>query len=239
MTGYLEAMRLMIRLGCAATHGCRIDNMKSGSTPIWVWIAVIAAGIALGLGLRPLLQASNGGGSSTTEPAAIRCAGPDGSELALSEFITSGVDGTSASYSRRYQLERPGQVPLAFSAESPDADSAAIDCAFLRFGPGPRIAFTRAQSVNIIELVGPTVKSWNASSDRTLGAVLLEPRWKLGLKLPDYQMGAAEIDESGKLGRVTLTRVKPDPAFPQRLNFTSVNGGSTWALDKQKSLTGF
>ncbi len=213
--------------------------MKSGSTPIWVWIAVIFAGIALGLGLRPLLQGGLGGGPSTTESAAIRCAGPDGSELALSEFISSGVDGTNTVYSRRYQLERPGQVPLAFSAESPDADSAAIDCANVRFGPGPRVIFTRAQSVNIIELVGPTVKSWNASTDKTLNAVLLEPRWKLGLKLPDYQMSAAEIDETGKLGRVALTRVKPDPAFPQRLNFTSANGGNTWAFDKASSLTGF
>lgn len=213
--------------------------MKSGSTPIWVWIAVIAAGIALGLGLRPLLQGGLGAGSSTTESAAIRCAGPEGSELALSEFISSGVDGTSTVYSRRYQLERPGQVPLAFSAESPDSDNAAIDCSNVRFGPGPRIAFTRAQSVNIIELVGPTVKSWNASSDKTLNAVLLEPRWKLGLQLSDYRVGAAEIDEAGKVGRVILTRVDPDPAFPQRLNFTSDNGGSTWAFDKQTSLAGF
>lgn len=213
--------------------------MKSGSTPIWVWIAVIAAGIALGLGLRPLLQGSLSGSSNASEQAAIRCAGPDGSELALSEFITSGVDGTSSVYSRRYQLERPGQVPLGFSAETADADSAPIDCANLRFGPGPRIAFTRAQSVNIIELVGPTVKSWNASNDKTLNAVLLEPRWKLGLQLSDYSAGAAEIDEAGKVGRVALTRVKPDPAFPLRLNFTSDNGGSTWTFDKQKSLSGF
>ena len=213
--------------------------MKSGSTPIWVWFVVIAAGIALGLGLRPLLQGSLSGGSSGSEQAAIRCAGPEGSELALSEFITSGVEGTSTVYSRRYQLERPGQVPLAFSAESPDADSAAIDCANVRFGPGPRITFTRAQNVNIIELVGPTVKRWNASSDKTLNAVLLEPRWKLGLQLSDYQAGAPEIDEAGRSGRVTLTRVKPDPAFPLRLNFTSDNGGSTWSFDKQTSLTGF
>ena len=200
---------------------------------------MIAAGIALGLGLRPLLQGGLGGGPSTTESAAIRCAGPEGSELALSEFISSGVDGTSTVYSRRYQLERPGQVPLAFSAESPDADSAAIDCANVRFGPGPRIAFTRAQSVNIIELVGPTVKSWNAGSDKALGAVLLEPRWKLGLRLSDYRVGAAEIDEAGKVGRVSLTRVKPDLAFPQRLNFTSDNGGGTWSFDKASSLSGF
>ena len=213
--------------------------MRSGSTPIWVWIAVIAAGIALGLGLRPLLQGGLGGGSSANESAAIRCAGPEGSELALSEFIVSGVEGTSTVYSRRYRLERPGQVPLGFSAESPDADSTPIVCANVRFGPGPRIAFTRAQSVNIIELVGPTVKSWNASSDKALGAVLLEPRWKLGLKLPDYQTGAAEIDEAGKVGRVTLTRAKPDPAFPLRLNFTSDNGGSTWRFDKASSLAGF
>ena len=238
MTGYLEAMRLIIPLERSAVRASRIDIMKS-ATPIWVWIAVIAAGIALGLGLRPLLQGSIGGGTGVTTEAAIRCAGPEGSELALSEFITSGVDGTSTVYSRRYQLERPGQVPLAFSAEAADADSTAIDCAFLRFGPGPRIAFTRAQSVNIIELVGPTVKSWNATSDRTLGAVLLEPRWKLGLKLPDYQASGAEIDEAGKVGRMTLTRVKPDPAFPQRLNFTSDNGGSTWSFDKQTSLAGF
>ena len=212
--------------------------MKS-ATPIWVWIAVIAAGIALGLGLRPLLQGGIGSNSSTPESAAIRCAGPEGSELALSEFISSGVDGTSSVYSRRYRLERPGQVPLAFSAESPDADSAAIDCANVRFGPGPRIAFTRAQIVNIIELVGPTVKSWNASSDKTLNTVLLEPRWKLGLQLSDYRFSAAELDEAGKVGRVALTRVKPDPAFPQRLNFTSDNGGSRWSFDKASSLSGF
>ena len=238
MTGYLEAMHRMIRLECRAVSACRIDNMKS-ATPIWVWIAVIAAGIALGLGLRPLLQGGLFGGAGAAEEAAIRCTGPDGSELALSEFITSGVDGTSASYSRRYQLERPGQVPLGFSAETGDADRTPITCANVRFEPGPRIAFTRAQSVNIIELVGPTVKSWNAASDKALGAVLLEPRWKLGLKLPDYQTGAAEIDEAGKVGRVTLTRVKPDPAFPLRLNFTSDNGGSTWSFDKASSLRGF
>ena len=213
--------------------------MKSGSTPIWVWFIVIAAGIALGLGLRPLLQGGLNSSSNATEAAAIRCAGPDGSELALSEFITGGVDGTSTVYSRRYQLERPGQVPLAFNAENPDSDNAAIDCDNLRFGPGPRIAFTRAQRVNIIELVGPTVKSWNASSDKTLNAVLLEPRWKLGLQLSDYRFGAAEIDEAGKVGRVSLTRVEPDPAFPSRLNFTSDNGGSSWRFDKQTSLSGF
>jgi hypothetical protein len=169
----------------------------------------------------------------------VRCAGPAGSEQALEEFITSTVDGTSAVFERTYRLERPGQAPLSFSAAASDADNAPIQCANVRFGPGPRVAFSRGQQVSVVELVGPTVKNWNAATDRDLAAIILEPRWKLGLRVTDYVAGAPQISEDGSSGRVELRRTNTDTAFPARFVFTTTNGGASWTLDKASSLAGF
>jgi hypothetical protein len=213
--------------------------MKQPSTPLWVWIVVIAAGIGLGLGLRPLIQGGLGGGSgSAAQTPIVRCAGPDGSELALSEFIESGLSGTDVTYSRSYRLERPGQVPLQFTTVS-DKDNAPTNCSDVRFGPGARVSFSRGRSVSVVELVGPTVQTFDAATDKDLTAIVLEPRWKLGLKLEDYEMSAPTIAEDGKQGSVTLQRLKSDRAFPAAFIFNTVNGGATWTLDKASSLRGF
>jgi hypothetical protein len=217
-------------------------DMKQPSTPLWLWIVVIAAGIGLGLGLRPLLQGAGSTLSATDATPAVRCAGPDGSELALSEFIQSGIGGSSGAditYTRSYRLERPGQGALTFNAGAGDRDNTPVNCANAKFGPGARIAFARGRTVSIVELVGPTVRNWNAASDKDLTAIILEPRWKLGLQLEDYALGAPSIDEDGKNGRVTLQRLAPDPQFPQGFVFTTTNGGSSWVLNKAESLRGF
>ena len=214
--------------------------MKQPSTPLWVWIVVIAAGIGLGLGLRPLIQGGLSGASgSAAQTPAVRCAGPDGSELALTEFIESGLSGADVTYSRTYRLERPGQAPLQFNTNISDKDNAPTNCSDVRFGPGARVAFSRGRTVSVVELVGPTVQTFDASSDRDLTAIVLEPRWKLGLKLEDYELSAPNIAEDGKNGSVTLQRVKSDRSFPATFLFNTQNGGATWTLDKTSSLRGF
>lgn len=209
-------------------------------TPWWLWVAVIAVGVALGLGLRPLLQGgAGGGGAAANLTPSVRCPGPSGSEQALEEFITPGVDGTSAVFERTYRLERPGQAPLSFAAGASDADSAPVNCANVRFGPGPRVAFARGQQVSVVELVGPSVRNWSASTDRDLTNVVLEQRWQLGLKVADYVAQAPQISEDGTGGRVVLERTDTSTAFPRRFIFTTTNGGASWTLDKASSLAGF
>ena len=56
-------------------------------TPWWMYVLVIAIGVGAGLLLRPLIQNSNLLGSSTPK-ADVRCAGPEGSELALLETLS-------------------------------------------------------------------------------------------------------------------------------------------------------
>jgi hypothetical protein len=221
----------------------RMRPMKQQGTPLWIWIVVIAAGIGLGLGLRPLFQGGFGGGSSNAnQTPAIRCPGPEGSELALNEFIESGIGGASGAdvtYTRTYRLERPGQVPLLFDGGAGDKDNTPINCANVQFGPGARVAFSRGRKVSVVELVGPTVRTWDATSDKDLTAIILEPRWKLGLRLEDYAASAPVIDEEGKTGRVTLNRTTPNPQFPSSFVFSTQNGGSSWVLNRVASLRGF
>ncbi len=219
--------------------GMKPANAKQPGTPIWLWIVVIAAGVGLGLGLRPLIQGGLGGSGATSQAPAVRCPGPDGSELALSEFITSSLSGTDVTYSRSYRLERPGQAALQFDGANGDKDSAPINCANVQFGPGARISFSRGRGVSVVELVGPNVHNWDASGDKGLTALILEPRWKLGLKLDDYVAGAPSINEDGKGGRVELRRIAPNPAFPERLIFTTADGGVSWTFDRAGSLRGF
>ncbi len=213
------------------------------STPIWVWALVIAAGVGLGLILKPLLQGGSSGAVTPGTPS-VRCAGSEGSELALSEFIQGGgletgsISGNSVTFSRQYQLERPGQPALGFDAPS-DASSTPLDCKNVAFGPGPRVSFARGANAVIVELVGPLVKTFEASKDTALNKLLLEPRWKLALKLEDYQASLPQIDEAGKNVRLTLDRIALNRNFPAKLIMQSKDGGSSWQFMAQQSLQGF
>ncbi len=219
------------------------QNTPKESTPIWVWALVIAAGVGLGLILKPLLQGGSSGVASLGTPS-VRCAGPEGSELALSEFIQGGgldtgsIGGNSITFSRQYQLERPGQPALSFEAPS-DASNAPLKCENVAFGPGPRVRFARGANAVIVELVGPLIKTFEASKDSALSKLLIEPRWKLALKLDDYQATLPQIDNAGKNVRLTLDRIAGNRNFPAKLVMQSKDGGSSWQFMAQESLQGF
>ena len=201
-------------------------------TPWWMYVVVIAVGVGIGLLVRPLLQNSNLLGSSPPK-ADVRCVGPEGSELALSETLSSSFTGQTQTVSRSYLLERPGQVPLAFDGGS-DSEAEAISCNAVAFGPGARISFARALEVQIVEFLGPSVKRYALSNDKVFSGFALEPKFKLGLKLIDYTpRGAPNLEEAGKRGRLELRRIKSDPNFPVSLVFTTDNGGATWVFQKQ------
>lgn len=200
-------------------------------TPWWMYVVVIAVGVGIGLLVRPLIQNSNLLGSSTPK-ADVRCAGPEGSELALSEILSSSFAGQTQTVSRSYLLERPGQVPLAFDGGQ-DSDTAPIFCTAVAFGPGARISFARALEVQVVEFIGPSVKRYSFANDKAFSSFALEEKFKLGLKLSDYTpRGAPSIDEAGKRGRLELRRLKSDPNFPVSLVFTTQNGGATWVFQR-------
>jgi hypothetical protein len=200
-------------------------------TPWWMYVLVIAVGVGIGLVVRPLIQNSNLLGSSTPK-ADVRCAGPEGSELALSETLSSSFAGQTQTVARTYLLERPGQVPLQFEGGN-DSDSAVIACGAVAFGPGARISFARALEVQIVEFLGPSVKRYTLANDKAFSSFALDPKFKLGLKLLDYvPRGAPSIEETGKRGRLELRRIKQDVAFPASLVFTTDNGGATWGFQK-------
>ena len=200
-------------------------------TPWWMYILVIAIGVAAGLLLRPLIQNSNLLGPSTPK-AAVRCAGPEGSELALSETLSSSFAGQTQTVSRSYLLERPGQVPLAFDGGQ-DSEGTPILCTAVAFGPGARISFARALEVQVVEFLGPSVKRYALSNDKAFSSFALEPKFKLGLKLIDYTpRGVPNIEEAGKRGRLELRRIKSDPNFPATLVFTTQSSGATWVFQK-------
>jgi hypothetical protein len=219
------------------------QNTPKESTPIWVWALVIAAGVGLGLILRPILQGGSSDAASLGTPS-VRCAGAEGSELALSEFIQGGgldtgsISGNSVSFARQYQLERPGQPALSFDAPS-DASNAPLKCENVAFGPGPRVRFSRGANAVIVELVGPLVKTFEASKDIALSKLLLEPRWKLGLKLDDYQASVPQMDDAGKNVRLNLERIVPNRNFPAKLMLQSKDSGSSWQFMATESLQGF
>ncbi len=220
------------------------QNTSKESTPIWVWALVVAAGVGLGLILKPLLQGGSSSAVATLGTPSVRCAGAEGSELALSEFIQGGgldtgsISGNSVSFSRQYQLERPGQPALSFDAPS-DASNAPLKCENVAFGPGPRVRFARGANAVIVELVGPLIKTFEASKDTGLSKLLLEPRWKLGLKLGDYQARLPQIDDVGKNVSLTLDRIVPNRSFPAKLVMQSKDGGSSWQFMMVESLQGF
>ncbi len=220
------------------------QNTPKESTPIWVWALVIAAGVGLGLILRPILQGGSSSNAASLGTPSVRCAGDEGSELALSEFIQGGgldtgsISGNSVSFSRQYQLERPGQPALSFDAPS-DASNAPLKCENVAFGPGPRVRFARGANAVIVELVGPLVKTFEASKDTALSKLLLEPRWKLALKLEDYQASLPQIDDAGKNVRLTLDRIVANRNFPAKLVMQSKDGGSSWQFMTVESLQGF
>lgn len=191
-----------------------------------MYVLVVAIGIGAGLLLRPLLQTT-----STATPN-VRCAGPTGSELALSETLTSSFAGQTQNVSRTYLLERPAQVPLQFDGGN-DADSTPITCSQVSFGPGARLLFARSTEVQVVEFIGPTVKRFLFANDKTFSSYALNPKFKLGLKLEEYTPnGAPTLDEAGKNGRLELKRLKLDSSFPNRLLFSTSNGGATWSLQK-------
>jgi hypothetical protein len=197
-------------------------------TPWWMYVLVIAIGVGLGLVLRPLIQ--NGLGGNADFKPNIRCPGPEGSELALSESLTVSGFGQNQSTSRTYLLERPGLAPLQFDGGS-DTESAPIQCSHVAFGPGARVSFVRANQVVVVELVGPNVRRFAFSNDKGFSALALEPKFKLGLKLEDYTPRAApNIEEAGKNGRLELRRKSPDAVLPQTLIFATKDGGVNWSL---------
>jgi hypothetical protein len=160
----------------------------------------------------------------------VRCPGPDGSELALSESLTSSGFGQSQSTSRTYLLERPGLAPLQFDGGS-DSDSAPIVCSHVAFGPGARVSLARASQVVVVELVGPNVRRFSFANDKIFAALALEPKYKLGLKLEDYTPRAApKIEEAGKNGRLELQRKIRDALLPETLVFATKDGGVNWSL---------
>jgi hypothetical protein len=197
-------------------------------TPWWMYVLVIGIGVGLGLVLRPLIQSGLSGSSELK--AAVRCAGPDGSELALSESLTPSGFGQSQTTSRTYLLERPGLAPLQFDGGT-DEESDPIQCSHVAFGPGARVSFARANQAVVVELVGPNVRRFAFSSDKVFAAFALEPKYKLGLKLEDYTpRGAPNIEEAGKNGRLELRRKSSDALLPQTLVFATKDGGVNWSL---------
>lgn len=204
---------------------------------------MIAAGVGLGLILKPLLQGGSSGAATLGTPS-VRCAGLEGSELALSEFIQGGgletgsISGNSVTFSRQYQLERPGQPALSFEAPS-DASNVPLKCENVAFGPGPRVRFARGANAVIVELVGPLIKTFEASKDSALSKLLIEPRWKLALKLDDYQASLPQIDDAAKNVRLTLDRIVANRIFPAKLVMQSKDGGSSWQFMTVESLQGF
>jgi hypothetical protein len=197
-------------------------------TPWWMYALVIAIGVGLGLVLRPIIQ--NGLGSTAQPTPNVRCPGPDGSELALSESLTQSGFGQSQNTSRTYLLERPGLAPLQFDGGS-DTDSTALNCNHVAFGPGARVSLARASQVIVVELVGPNVRRYALANDKVFSALALEPKYKLGLKLEDYTpRNAPNMEEAGKNGRLELRRKTPDALLPETLTFTTNDGGLNWRL---------
>ena len=91
----------------------------------------------------------------------------------------------------------------------------------------------------IVELVGPLIKTFEASKDSALSKLLIEPRWKLALKLEDYQASLPQIDEAGKNVRLILDRIVANRNFPAKLVMQSKDGGSSWQFMATESLQGF
>jgi hypothetical protein len=205
------------------------------STPWWAYVLVIALGIGAGFLLRPLIQGGGSGGTSSTDgPPAVRCPDPSGGELALNEYIDSSLTGQSVTVTRTYRLERPGLLPLQFDGGG-DADQSPLSCANVRFGPGARMSFARGSEVQIVEYVGPAVKRFKLENDKTFSNLALDPKYQLALKLEDYRVAAPNVDEEGQRGRLELRRIKTSTEFPEKLVFTSADGGSSWVLDRGAS----
>ncbi len=216
---------------------------KEASTPLWVWVLVIAAGVGIGLLVKPLLQGNSSDTANLGTPS-VRCAGTEGSELALSEFIQVGglastdLNSSNLVYARKYQLERPGQPNLDFEVTG-DGSNTPLQCEKVRFGPGPRVSFARSANITIVELVGPQIKNFDTTKNTSLSQLLLETRWKLGLKLSDYVATLPQIDDAGVNVVLVLERIIPDNRYPAKLVLKSNDGGSSFTLDRVQSLQGF
>jgi hypothetical protein len=209
-----------------------------------MWIAVIAVGLGLGFIIRPIIQNIQDGGTTgaSEATATVRCAGPEGSELALAESVqaglqTSGTPGSPITYQRNYRLERPGQPALAFEAGG-DASNAPLKCEDVRFGPGPRVTFGRGQEAVVVELVGPYVRRYNAAQNPDIVKLVADPRWKLQLKLADYAAKAPVLGEDGKNGRLVFERTSLAAGLPARLVFNTSDGGASYTFNQAESLAG-
>ncbi len=195
-----------------------------------MYVLVVVIGVGAGLLLRPVIQ--NSGLFSTPEPTPnVRCAGAEGTELALAETLSSSFSGQTQTVSRTYRLERPGLLPLQFDGGGNDADNLALVCSNVAFGPGARVSFARGGEVQVVELVGPSVKRFVLANDKAFSSFALATKFKLALKLEDYvPRGAPNIEEAGKNGWLELKRKQANPDLPEVLRFTTINGGATWVF---------
>ena len=221
------------------------------STPWWMYVLVIAVGAGVGLLVRPLIQGGSIPNPFAPAPAStlsttpkIRCPGPDGSELALEEYVdpsaagdatTTGVAG--ASFQHRYKLERPGQPALTFLGIS-DNNKFNVRCDNVKFGPGPRVTFGRGLEAFVVDLVGPSIKNFNANNNPDIASLVVEPRWKLQFKLDAYGARAPEIAEDGKKGKLILETLTPQPGYPAKLVLDTSDGGQTYKLNRSETLAG-
>ncbi len=203
-----------------------------------MWPLVIALGAGVGLLARPLVQNLLGGNNKTITDnykQTAQCAGPSGSELALTESIAPNTQTSSnpadlKKIARRYSLARPGQPPLVFENAGDDSLTP-LDCKNVLFGPGPRIAFAQATQATVLELVGPNVREYDAQNQPDLVKLTLEPRWKLGLKISDYTANAPVINETGKIGKLVLQRKSPSAGMPQQFVLNTQDGGASYSFD--------
>jgi hypothetical protein len=217
------------------------------STPWWMYVLVIAVGAGVGLLVRPLIQ---GGGipnpfapapaSTQSTTPKIRCPGPDGSELALEEYVdpSTGGDATAGAQSQhRYKLERPGQPALTFLGIA-DSNTVNVRCDNVKFGPGPRVSFGRGLEAFVVELVGPQIRNFNANNNPDIASLVVEPRWKLQFKLDAYAARAPEIAEDGKKGKLILEPATPQSGYPAKLVLETSDGGQTYKLNRAQTMAG-
>jgi hypothetical protein len=219
------------------------------STPWWMYVLVIAVGAGVGLLVRPLIQGGGlqglfGGGAASSQSTTprLRCPGPDGSELALEEYVDPGTSTATdvtaaATLQHRYRLERPGQPPLPFAGSSV-ANPANLRCEDVRFGPGPRVSFARGLEAFVVELVGPKIRNFDANNNPEIASLVVEPRWKLQFKLDKYAARAPVIAEDGGRGTLILEPTTPQPGYPAKIVLETTDGGQKYSLNRTQTMAG-
>ncbi|HEX2863606.1 MAG TPA: hypothetical protein VHN99_03490 [Deinococcales bacterium] len=202
----------------------------------WVWLGLaIVAGVILGLALRPAIgRLLNPGANQPPGTVSSVCKDPTLATLVLTESLNSQASDGKITYARSYTLQRPGQPTFAFNAGG-DASNAPLDCANVRFGPGPRLSFGRGPEAITLEYVGPLFHHFSLLTDKAVAAFAVQPRWKLNLNLADYSAGPPELDQSGR-GTLAFTRASATPGLPQRLAFTTQDSGNSYQMDPAATL---